>query len=138
MESIWIPSKGTMPLHVRAVSKSIEEYDARLSLGKDKHTGDWVVLRENGPDGIPHFPVFALGQELPSADDVKRELFNRDMARNGTRIVQSIKDAQNKRRADAKSHADDGAFAAAQVLEHSYRAMGGDGANTKVFIPRGI
>ena len=132
--SIWVPGQGNIPMDVIQVSRVIEEYDTRLSLGRDERSGEWVVLREDGPEGIPFFPVMGLGIELPSADRVKAILFSRDVARNGSRIVQQVVERQNRRRKNAKDFADSGAEAAAEALEWGYRRMGGDRANAKVFI----
>lgn len=133
--ALWLPGMGMMPVHVRQVEQRILEYDARLSLGRDKRNGDWVVLREGGPDDVPHFPVFGLGPELPSPDKVKEMLFERDVARNGTRIVEAVVKRQNERRAAAKQRADDATSEAAQGLAWAHRKMGDIRAPGKVFIP---
>lgn len=134
---VWLPQMGTMPFHVRQVANAIEEYDHRLSLGKDQNGDNWVVLRQDGPDGIPFFPVFDLGYELPSADDVKKELFKRDMARNGTRIVGAVVKAQNDRRAASRQHAQEGTTEAAKALAWYYKKQSGEG-NAQIYVPRSI
>lgn len=138
-QDIWLPgmSKG-VPLHVRQVSEAIEQYDGKLSLGRDNKTGDWVVLREGGPIDVPYFPVFGLGNDLPSVDTVNRMLFERDVAKNGARIVQSVVEAQAARKKAVKDRADAATEEAATAFEWATRRMGGEGVPSRVFIPRGV
>jgi hypothetical protein len=135
-QDMWLPGlESTVPLHVRQVSTAIEQYDSKLSLGRDQRTGDWVVLREGGPMNVPYFPVFGLGHDLPSSDRVKQMLYDRDVARNGKRILDQVMNRQVQRKKDVKDRADAAAEEAGDALEWATRKMGGDTGKSRVFIP---
>lgn len=134
-DSIWLPGKGEVPIHTRQVADMIREYDPRLTLGRNTANGDWVVLRDGGPEDVPLFPVIGFGPDLPSADKVKAELYKRDVSRNGKEIVESIVKRQNQRRAASRSRADAGAEEAGEAMAWAHKQMGDIRAPLKVHIP---
>lgn len=99
---------------------AVSDYDSDYMLGRNNTTGEWAVLIKNGPhDGQP-FPVFTLGKELPSYDEIQRKLYEGDVRKHGHRIVEQI-----QRRTDARKKAldDAGHEASAETAEHIEHGM---------------
>lgn len=132
--SLWIPGSGLVPVHVSSAQQAITEYDADLRLARNERTGDWVVLLR-GPDGIEHI-AFGLGMELPSADQIKAELYSRDVRRRGRKIVRDIARHRAARRKAADDAASDGAGEVAEAMTWGHQQMGT--LSRPVYIPRGV
>lgn len=130
---IYVPGKGEIRFdpRVREAVRAVEEYDPDLTLGRHAYTGDWVIFIRHG-DQEP-FPVYGLGQELPSADEIKRHLYTGDVRRHGANIVKHILARQDERQRDAKRRADDATAVAAEALDFHTRKQ--IGSRPKVFIP---
>lgn len=131
MSEIWTPS-GMVSHDLRAASKAVEEYAPGLSLGRDKRTGEYVVLMDRA-DGTPH-PVLALGTEIPSADTIKRKLYLSDTKRRGERIVREVDEANEraKRRLREATHEGAGEVAEAMdVLYHKHKIH----PTPRIFVP---
>jgi hypothetical protein len=132
-DTIWLPGSGAVPLHIRQAEKALEEYDRRLSLGRDERNGDWVVLLDGG-DGRP-YPVLGLGTELPAPERVKEKLYRADTSRRGTEIVNELVKRNDARLHKIKDKASDGAGIAAEAYEWAFRKVGSDAVNPRIFVP---
>lgn len=100
-ESIWLPGAGELRFDELAAARLVEEYDADLTLGQIRDTGQWAVFLPR-EDGTP-FPVLGLGRDLPPLDRLKELLYRNDVRRNGRRILAEMEewaDAEDKRFAE--------------------------------------
>lgn len=133
MSEIWLPGGGVVPLHIRQAEKALEEYDARLSLGRNEQNGDWVVLLDGG-DGRP-YPVLGLGLELPAPEKIKEKLHRSDTRRRGAEIVTEMVKRNDARLQAIKDKASDGSGQYAEALEWAFRKVGSTAASPRIFVP---
>lgn len=129
--SIWLPGKGLVPTHVRQAMQAVEEYDEDLTLGQRGE--DWVVLSKRGPDGQP-FPVYGLGRELPSADEIKRKLYMSDVRRRGAQIVAEVDRHNEAQKSAVQKIASDKAEVTADAYAWAHRKMGTH-PSPRIFVP---
>jgi len=105
-------------------------------LGQFKDTGEWgiFVARGTRESGGQPFPVFNLGRELPSREQIQKRLYEGDVRRRGKEIVDEIDrhfDAEQKKLADIAS---DGAGQLSEAIDSHMRAQGGH-PFPRVFVP---
>lgn len=120
---MWLPGKGVVPVNSVTAGNAVTDYDPSLVLGRVEQTGIWTVFVKDGPNGMP-FPVFELGTELPSYDQIQRRLYESDVRRHGHKIVEQI-----QRRNDAAADrldktAHEAAEETAEHIEHGMRKLG--------------
>lgn len=135
--SLWLPGVGTVPLDIRAVARTVEEYDDRYTLGYDEMNHQYVVVAKRGPNDGPPFPVFGLGRTLPSVDEVKKKLYENDVARHGGKVIKDITARNEARKAAIRKDADEKAGPVAEAME-SYMRKQGAHPSPRVFVPSNI
>lgn len=108
-DAIWLPGAGMTNISEQQVARAVEEYDADMTLGYRMDTGEWCVFLpgNRASDGQP-FPVYSFGDRLPHPDQVKAELHQHDIRRNGhellnqlDRLYEDEQKAYNKRASEA-------------------------------------
>lgn len=119
MTDIWTPT-GFVNSDLRAAGTAVEEYGRdfgvpSLSLGRDLQSGEYVVLMDKA-DGTPH-PVLALGTEIPSADTIKRKLYEADTARRGAEIVRDVDRANERAKKRLRDATHEGAGEVAEAMD---------------------
>jgi hypothetical protein len=130
---LWLPGVGVVPSNVRAAQTAIEAYSDDLELGFNERTKTWVVLWRHGPDGAP-FPVWDLGETLPSFDEIQRQLYKADVRRHGGKLVDEVVKRNEERKEAAKAEMREIEGDVAEVLEHAFRRMGKT-SYSKVYLP---
>lgn len=93
----------------RRAAQAVEEYDADLTLGQRRDTGEWCAFLpgNRASEGQP-YPVFSFGTELPDPEKVKRMLHRHDIRRNGRELLDTLDrifEDEQKRIADRTSEA---------------------------------
>lgn len=108
-EQIWLPGAGMLSFVEKRAAQAVEEYDADLTLGQRRDTGEWCAfLPGNRASGGQPYPVFSFGTELPDPDKVKRMLSRHDIRRNGRELLDTLErifDDEQKRIAARTSEA---------------------------------
>lgn len=117
---------------VRA-GNAVSDYDPDLILGRDQETGLWRVYMRNGPEGQP-FPVYTIGRELPSYDELQRRLYQADVRRHGHKIVEQVQRRVDARQASLEADAHDVSAETAERIEHGMRKLGML-PNLRIFVP---
>jgi len=131
-ESIWIPGRGQMVIRELQAARAVEEYASDLILGFRKDTQEWVVFKQGGPDGQP-FPVFGLGRELPTPEEIQKRLYLADTKRRGGQIVEEVNRRNEARQQAARDVADGAAEIAAEAFDWALRKEGH--GNQRIFVP---
>jgi hypothetical protein len=133
MSNIWIPGAGFVPAHIRRAMKAVEEYDVDLEIGRDEHTGDYVVMLKRGPEGRS-FPVLGLGPELPAPEEIKRRLYKADTRRRGRQIVADIERNNERKRAELRHQTSEAAGEVAEAMDTALHLMKRHPA-PRIFVP---
>lgn len=125
---LWLPGLGDTDLHVRAVSRALNEYDERLILGRHNETGDWCVFLKGNPltgeRGVP-FPVLGLGRgDLPSAEEVMDRVRKNDTVRYGEKMLEEINKHNEAIQNHYKAAADEASGVQAEAMESFLHGMG--------------
>lgn len=102
---------------------AVSDYDSSLVLGRIEDTGMWTVFVKDGPNGQP-FPVYELGRELPSYDEIQRRLYHSDVRRHGHKIVEQVQRRNDARQNELEAAGHDAAEDAAEHIEHGMRKLG--------------
>lgn len=129
---LWLPGLGTTDLRVRKVARAVDNYDPALRLARHELTGDWVVVI-----GDQGHPVFGFGRELPRPEDVERILGERDIKRNGRRIMAQLATEAERKRLESKYRGSEQDGVVAEIMEHAFRKVGRH-PTPRIFVPRGI
>jgi hypothetical protein len=124
-DAIWLPGGGELKFSEIHAARAVEEYDAELTLGQRKDTGEWCAFLPGRPssNGQP-FPVISFGTELPTPERIKQLLYEHDIRRNGREILDGLDrryDAEQKKLRDAAS---DAAEQVAEVIDSDMRRKG--------------
>lgn len=136
MTDIWLPGLGNVPFNVVEAGNAVSDYSSDLMLGRNNKTGDWHVLVKNGPhDGQP-FPIFSIGQELPSYDRLQQMLYEHDVRRHGAKIVDAIERRKRAAKKALDDEAHDRAAEVAEYIEWGHRKLGKH-PNPRIFVPSG-
>jgi len=131
---LWLPGQGLMPLHIREARKAVEDYDSNLSLGRNDQTGDWVVLLKR-PTGET-VPIFGLGTELPSREQITEKLYKSDVRRHGGKIAVAMERRDAERRRELARGADNATGEAAEAFVWAAR-KDGTHPSPRIFVPEG-
>jgi hypothetical protein len=135
-QQLWLPGRGLVPPHIAAAMKAVQDYDPDLSLGRHDQSGEWVILLKRGPMEQPH-PVFGLGPELPSREEITRILYQGDVRRHGGKLAVQLQQAGDRRRAAERAEINDQTGVAAEALEWGMRKEGRH-PNPRIFVPKGV
>ncbi|MGE5595460.1 MAG: hypothetical protein ACM3S1_05430 [Hyphomicrobiales bacterium] len=130
-QRLWIPGQGTVPVHMRAAQRAVEEYDDRLILARHEITGDWVAFIQLGPDRM--FPVIGFGKELPHPDEIRATLERADTRRHGTKILDQIQRENARIQREKRAMAAEAIEEAAEYADFGFRKFAG--VKTQIFIP---
>jgi len=131
---LWLPGAGFVPQHILEATKAVEDYDANLSLGRHELTGDWVVLLKR-PNGET-VPIFGLGPELPSREQITEKLYKSDVRRHGGKIAEAIERRSREAQRDQERKASDAAGEAAEGFAWAAR-KDGTHPSPRIFVPGG-
>lgn len=124
-DAIWLPGVGMLSFAEQRAAQAVQEYDADLTLGQRKDTGEWVAFLpgNRASEGQP-FPVFSFGYELPSPERAKELLYKHDIRRNGRELLDQLErhfDAEQQKYADRTS---DAAGMVAEAIDSDLRRRG--------------
>jgi len=132
--ALWTPQNGWTSSLERECAKAVEEYDSALVLGQRQDTGEWVVFLKEGPANKDVFPIFGLGMQLHSAEQVKAKLHQSDVSRHGRKIYAQIVQSMAKEEAAAKKARHDADEPVAEALEWAMRKMGAT-PHKRIYVP---
>jgi len=121
-ESIWLPGAGELNFRELHAARAVEEYDADLTLGQDKASGQWAVFLP-AADGHP-FPVLGLGHELPAPEQIKELLYRHDVRRNGRAILAEMAAHADKSDREFASKVDDANTAVSEAIASHMNSEG--------------
>lgn len=130
-QRLWIPGYGTVPAHMRAAVRTVEEYDDRLILAKHEGTGDWVAFVQLGPDRM--FPVIGFGKELPRPEEIRSILERHDTRRHGDKVLREIERENARIQAEKRKAVDEAIEEAAEYADFGFRKFAG--VKPQIFIP---
>lgn len=134
---IWIPGSGMVDLAIRRVLVAVQEYDERLTFGRNEDTGQWTIYLFRDRDEPP-FPILAFeGAEPPHPEDAVKRLYRMDALRRGEEILDEVNRNNASIRQKYEDKASDASGLAAEALEWGYRQMGAH-PSPRVFVPRSI
>jgi hypothetical protein len=129
---LWVPGLGNVPAHLRSAMKAVEEYDVDLQLARNEDTGNWCIFIQRSEGEAP-FPVFNLGPELPSPDQIKQKLYMADVRRRGHKIALEVERNNARRHAELESVTADAAGEVAEAVESALRNAGAT-SHKKVYL----
>jgi len=110
-ESIWLPGRGSVSIRETQAQRAVQEYSHELRLGFHKENEEWIVLKELASG--EYFPVFGLGRELPTPEQIKERLYKADTRRRGGEIVREIDKRNEARKKELRDKAGEGTGLAA-------------------------
>jgi hypothetical protein len=123
MTALWIPGRGSMDTRAYRVDRAVNEYNDRLSFGRNEDTGDWCVFMRM-PSPEPLLPLFGFGDSIPEPDEVIKQLWKADSLRHGDKILNQIIREQEDRKKRYEYAASQASEESAEVLEHFLRKKG--------------
>ena len=119
---IWLPKGKSGDKSVDAVNKAVNEYDERLSFGRNLDTGDWCVYYDM-PHGQDPFPIIGW-REVPDPEFVLKKLYETDTVRNGQQMYEHILRVNNEQRRLNEKKSEEAAEESSELIEYIMRRHG--------------
>jgi hypothetical protein len=134
-DQIVMPNGNSYSVREMQAARAVEEYDSSFILGQ--LNGTWTVFLRNGPiEGNP-FPIFALGNELPAPEEIKRRMYHADTKRHGGKIAAKVDRVNEQRKRELRKKADEGVAQTVEAFDFGLRAKGVH-PFPKIYVPRGV
>ena len=124
-EQIWLPDGSSLNLTEKAAAQAVEEYDADLMLGFRRDTRDWCAFLpgNRNSQGRP-FPVFNFGPELPSPEEIKKQLYKHDVRRNGKELLDQLDRIYDEEQKRLAKIAEEGSEQVAEAIDSDLHRKG--------------
>lgn len=120
MGAIYLPGRGVVDLAGVSVDRAVNQYDERLSFGRNEETGDYCIFVKmpRGWDGPEHgLPILGFQREVPTVDEAMKRLWQSDTLRHGERILNEVNRENDRIQRELDYRASEGAGELAEVVE---------------------